>query len=222
MPAELKNKVARMDASASSELAQIIKSQFRAVTPVLLTFSTFVRFFWKFEEFRTAISADTLRELLSTCLASDNSHVVSSGLAAAANVSAVMGPSIQQVVDSVVVPYLLLTGIQHQSQGTLKQLVSARHNCLVGLTSSEPEIQSALARLLRDSLDLIPKHRMLSDHTLVHHLATATDKACERIRSQRIPCSLENVDQAVMISSIEQIESLLGITMPNTIKLILE
>lgn len=225
MPGDIKAMVLALDSSSIPQLVDIISSQFKPVTPVLLTFSTIVRFFWKFEQFRVAMTAradNTLEKLITACLESENPHVLSAGLAAATNVSAAMDQTTQLWLAAQLVPHLIRTAAQQQTQGAQKHLMTARHNCLIGLDDTDPQVQAALSSLLADSLTIVGRYKSLEDQKLVPLIARSVEVACKRIIEMHIKCNLEEVDQAVLINAVEEIDSSFKIDMPNTIMLILE
>ena len=220
MSPEQKAKVVAMDKTVVDELGAILRNEFKNNTPILLTFATITRFFWKIPEFRANMNIDFLQSLVQSCLESDNAHVVSAGFAACVNISAAMTDEVGAIFLSSLGPRIFE---KYPSASTAKKLLPMfALNMLVNIKFTE-KWSTEYAALFGNVLRMAKQFTLFQDKTLVPKLMKSIDKGAGLILSNGVDCALgseSGVEE--IIDMVEAVDRDYRVEMPHLIRLVVE
>lgn len=223
MTDELKLKIVAINESVIPELVAFMAKHYKEKTPILLSFATIARFYWKFAAFRTQMmDIELVNRILASCLDSDNAHLVTTGFALAVNLSASLEEDARHDLHKLVATVILprINNAADASPTTLKMTNWIRVNALRNVHISD-ESKYAIFTLLNRSLKSLID-RTLSDPSSLE-IARAVEIASGRILESNISgFSLVEIYPAAVISLAEAIEAAIGLHMENTIILCLD
>lgn len=224
MSMDLKLKANVIDSAVSELLVDLIKTQFKDKTPILMTFNVLVRFYWKHESFRHHMQNDThntLERLISTSLKSNNSHVVLAALSAAVNLAASIDINSSKFLEPVLNPVIALAHSTKDFTSAQKKLHSqCLNNCL--LTVPVDATTTAQSNFLIDAcLDLIIRSfrespELDSVKQIAQSLEIRASKLFEKGLAETFKSTLE---PEPLVESIDEFQSAHGLSLHKTLML---
>lgn len=220
MSPEQKAKVVAIDKTVVDELGAILRNEFKNKTPILLTFATITRFFWKIPEFRATINIEFLQSLVQSCLQSDNVHVVSAGFAACVNVSAAMSDEVGALFLSSLGPRIFE---KYPSAASSKKLLPMFALNMLGNIKFSEETSTEYVTLFRNVLKVGKQFTLFEDKSLVPKLMKSIDNAAGLILSKSAERALGGeVEVEEIINMVEAVDRDYQVEMPHLIRLVVE
>jgi hypothetical protein len=224
IPADLKLRIASQDPSLSEQLVEIIKSQFKDKTPVLMSFNVLLRFYWKHKVFRDSFLRDGAREtihlLFQTSLASNNAHVVTASLSAAVNMAAAIDLNSFVFLQPTLELIIAAGKSQSLSAAQIKLFVQFLRNCLITLPVDETIISYNNA-LINECVSSVVKLKDNNDPLIMKPFAQALESRASKLLENGLSESFQtNVDPEQFVSAVEDLQALHSVTLHKTLMLI--
>jgi hypothetical protein len=227
MSAEIKSKVIAQDPSVTADLVDIITKNFRSdKNPILMSFGTICRYFAGIGDFRIELTKlQILPSLICACVKSYNSHVVTTGLSIAVNVTGRMeGNEFIKFKDclSEALDVLEKEPFHGNSVSHRRVNVYIIHNILLhGPSMSSQDLFTIFNRSIIRALKLLEHLDSFSDENDVKRLAVATDGASQHIiHGMRDQFSCDGIDVGKIVNTVEALQVKYNISMTNVLDLI--
>lgn len=225
MSSEIKRKVIQRDASVSEQLVDILKKNLRNTTPVLMTFNVLVRFYWNQPLFRNSIthtSPETLNQLIGTSLKSNNLHVVSAALSAGVNISASIDPPSFHSLEPVLKEVSAFAHSANLTQSQRKHIAIFFTNCLITLPIDKTEIENS-NDLLNNCFEYMLDLQSLTDLATIKRLCVALERRASKLFEHDVAELFKcTVDPEKLLASIEELQSLHGVSFKQSLMLIFQ
>ena len=229
---DLKKKIAVTDVTVVPELVQFMKKQFKLKVPILLSFATIARFYWKEQSFRHRLlseAKEVVEGLFEACVGSDNSHLVSSAMALSVNVSAAIDAESFESLKRVILHHIVTLSsatvdlLSDTASASLKKMsLMTRYNFLL-LVPFRDDTVDAISSLIQDSIRLLLEYKRISDPAHVVLLAKGLEVGCGRM-ADLAPGKFKSdaTSAAALISVAEEIDSKFKVSLEKTISLLLD
>ena len=225
MSDDIKERVSGLDQTVIPVLANFMKEKFKKEKiPILMSFGTILRFFWKFETFRECFGDGVLiDELVHASMKSDNTHLIGTSLGLMVNITSTIptnSSDLNRVVSSTASKFCPLNAQASGSSADMTLRVMINSNILELLPISEYN-KREIFELLRTNLEFLHVQQEALDRKTVQILVQALEVCSKRINNSAISgFDLgETLNHEVLVQMAERIEHTHGLKLEQTLML---